>query len=91
MNRNKDALNNLYENLRLVCYQFPNYLSDFDNEYYAKTDLDNKISAAVKEKLKTCLADAFNCTDLVYNIINAESDHEIINFLEDAREGEEIK
>ncbi len=82
MNRNKDALNNLYENLKLVCYQFPNYLSDFENEYYSKTDLDKKVSAAVKEKLKTCLADAFNSTDLVYNIINAETDNEIISYID---------
>ena len=82
MNRNKDALNNLYENLRLVCYQFPNYLSDFENEYYAKTDLDKKISEAVKEKLKTCLADTFNSTELVYNILNSDDDSEILSFIE---------
>jgi len=76
MNRNKDALNNIYENLKLVCYQFPNYLSDFENEYYAKTDLEKKISEAVKEKLKTCLANTLNSTDLVYNILNSEDDGE---------------
>lgn len=82
MNRNKDALNNLYENLRLVCYQFPNYLSDLENEYYAKTDLDKKICEAVKEKLKTCLTDAFNSTELVYNILNSDDDSEILSFIE---------
>ena len=82
MNRNKDALNNLYENLRLVCYQFPNFLSDFQNEYYAKTDLDKKISEAIRVKLKTCLTDTFNSTDLVYNIINAETDNEIIGYID---------
>lgn len=82
MSRNQNALNNLYENLRLVCYQFPNYLSDFENEYYSKTDLDKKISEAVKEKLKTCLTDTFNSTELVYNIINAETDNEVIGYID---------
>jgi len=82
VNRNKDALNNLYENLRLGCYQFPNFLSDFQNEYYAKTDLDKKISEAVKDSLKTCLTDTFNSTDLLYNIINAETDNEIIGYID---------
>jgi len=87
MNRNKDALNNLYENLRLVCYQFPNYLSDFENEYYAKTNLDKKISGAIKETLKTCLADTFNSTELVYNILNSDDDGEILSFIEAEQSG----
>ncbi len=82
MNRNKDALNNLYENLRLVSYQLPNFLSDFENEYYAKTDLDKKISEAVKQKLKTCLADTFNSTELVYNVLNSDDDSEILSLIE---------
>lgn len=82
MNRNKDALNNLYDNLRLVCYQLPNFLSDFENEYYAKTDLDKKISAAVKQKLKTCLADTCNSTELVYNVLNSDDDSEILSLIE---------
>ena len=82
MNRNKDALNNLYENLRLVSYQLPNFLSDFENEYYAKTDLDKKISEAVKQKLKTCLADTFNSTELVYNVLNSDDDSEILILIE---------
>ena len=82
MNRNKDALNNIYENLKLICYQLPNYLSNFENEYYAKTDLEKKISEAVKEKLKTCLANTLNSTDLVYNILNSEDDGEILSFIE---------
>ncbi len=82
MNRNKDALNKLYENLRLVSYQLPNFLSDFENEYYAKTDLDKKISEAVKQKLKTCLADTFNSTELVYNVLNSDDDSEILSLIE---------
>jgi hypothetical protein len=82
MNRNQIALDKLYENLRLVCYQFPNYLSDFENEYYAKTYLDKKISETIKETLKTCLADTFNSTELVYNILNSDDDREILSFIE---------
>jgi len=82
MNRNQISLEKLYENLSLVCYQLPNYLSDFENEYYAKTDLDKKISEAVKDSLKTCLADTFNSTELVYNILNSDDDSEILSFIE---------
>jgi len=86
MNRNRQALEKLYENLRLVCYQLPNFISDFENEYYAKTDLDKKISEAVQESLKTCLSDVFDSADLVYNNLCAEDDAEIITSLEKARE-----
>ncbi len=87
MNRNRQALENLYENMRLVCYQLPNFLADFENEYYAKTDLDKKISEAVQESLKTCLSDVFDSADLVYNILCAEDDAEVITCL--AKVGEE--
>ena len=82
MNRNKDALNNLYETLRLVCLQFPNYITDFDNDFQQKTELDKKISSTIKDSLKTCLDGAFTSTDLLYNIVNAETDNEIISYIE---------
>ena len=83
---NRDALNNLYENLRLICLQFPNYITDFDNDFQQRTELDKKISAAIKDSLKTCLDGAFSSTDLLYNIVNAETDNEIITCLENAKE-----
>ena len=79
---NKDTLNNLYENLRLICLQFPNYITDFDNDFQLKTELDKKISSTIKESLKTCLDAAFTSTDLLYNIVNAETDNEIISYIE---------
>jgi len=82
MDRNQDALEKLYESLQLTCYQFSNYLSDFENEYYARTDLEKKIREAITEKLKTCLADAFNSTEFVYNILNFDVDSEILSFIE---------
>jgi len=79
---NKDVLNNLYESLRLICLQFPNYITDFDNDFQQKTELDKKISSAIKNSLKTCLDGAFTSTDLLYNIVNAETDDEIISYLD---------
>ena len=79
---NQDALNNLYESLRLVCLQFPNYITDFDNDFQSKTEFDKKISAAIKDSLKTCLDGAFTSTDLLYNIVNAETDNEIISYID---------
>ena len=83
---NQDALNNLYESLRLVCLQFPNYITDFENDFQLKTEFDKKISAVIKDSLKTCLDGAFTVTDLLYNIVNAETDNEIITCLENAKE-----
>ena len=74
---NKDALNSLYENMRLVCYQLPNFISDFENEFRNKTDLDGKILDSVKESVKTCMSVAFDSTELIYKLINAENDLEI--------------
>ena len=82
MRTNQDALNNLYENLRLICLQFPNYITDFDNDFQPKTEFDKKISAAIKDSLKTCLDGAFTSTDLLYNIVNAETDNEIISYID---------
>ncbi len=79
---NQDALNNLYENLRLICLQFPNYITDFDNDFQQKTELDKKISAVIKDSLKACLDGAFASTDLLYNIVNAETDNEIISYID---------
>ena len=72
MNRNKQALEKLYENLRLTCYQFPNFLSDIENEYYAKTESDKNIINSVRESLKTCINNSFDTADLLYRILNDE-------------------
>ena len=82
MNRNKDVLNNLYENLRLVCYQLPHFISDFDNEFLIKTEPDKQIFEAISESVKTNLADAYITSELIFNIINAEDDTEILSFIE---------
>ena len=82
MNRNQSALNNLYETLRLVCLQFPNYITDFENDFQPRTELDKKISSAIKESLKTCLDGVFTSTDLLYNIVNAETNNEIISYID---------
>ncbi len=80
--RNEDALNNLYENLRLVCYQLPHFISDFNNEFLINTETDKQINEAIKELLKTNLADAFISSELIFNLINAEDDSEIQSLIE---------
>ncbi len=84
---NKDALNSLYENMRLVCYQLPNFISDFENEFRNKTVLDGKILDSVKESVKTCMSVAFDSTELIYKLVNAEDDLEIQDIIrvEDGR------
>ena len=74
---NTDILNRLYENLRIICYQLPNFLSDFENEFTSKTDLDRKVLDTVKEAVKGCMSVTFDSTELIYNLLNAEDDLEV--------------
>jgi len=72
MDRNRLALEKLYENLRLTCYQFPNFLSDIENEYYAKTDSDKELMNSIKDSLKNCIDSSFNTANLLYSILNED-------------------
>ena len=58
------------------------HITDFDNDFQLKTELDKKIGSAIKESLKNCLDGAFTSTDLLYNIVNAETDNEIISYID---------
>ena len=71
---NKDALDSLYENMRLICYQLPNFLSDFENEFSTKSDQERKILESVKESVKNCMSMTFDSTELIYKLVNAEDD-----------------
>lgn len=86
--RNEDALKNLYENLKLICYQLPHFISDFKNEFLIKTELDKQIFETISESVETNLADSYISSELIFNIINAEDESEVISCLENAREVE---
>jgi len=73
MDRNRLALEKLYENLRLTCYQFPNFLSDIENEFYAKSDSDKKIIQTIRGSLKNCINNAFDTANLLYSILNEDN------------------
>ena len=77
MNRNRHALEKLYENLRLSCYQFPNFLSDVENEFYAKNESDKKIINTIRETLKSCIDNSFDATNLLYTILNDEEEDDL--------------
>ena len=79
---NTKALNNLYESLKLLCYQLPHFMSDFDNEFTKKSETEKLIFNKVQEELKTCMADVFNTADLVFNVTNTEDETELRSLLE---------
>lgn len=79
---NIETLNKLYDSLKLLCYQLPHFMSDFDNEFSKKSETEKAIFYRVQEELKTCIADVFNTADLVYNIINADDETELKSLLE---------
>lgn len=70
---NIETLNKLYESLKLLCYQFPNFISDFEIEFIKKTDDEKFIFNRVQTELKNCLSDLFNTSEIVFNIINSDN------------------
>jgi hypothetical protein len=74
MDRNRLALEKLYSNLRLTCYQFPSFLSDIENDYYVKTESDQKILKSIKDSLKSCIDNSFDSANLLYSILNNENE-----------------
>ncbi len=86
MTRNEDALEKQYSNINLICNQWTHFISDFENDFSTKSKLDKQIIEAIKEMLQTCLADSYISSELIFNVINAEDDAEIITSLEKARE-----
>jgi len=82
MRTNQDVLEKLNSNVNLICNQWTHFISDLENEFSIKSKLDKQTSEAVKESLKTNLADAFISSELIFNIINAEDDSEVISFIE---------
>ncbi len=83
MRTNQDVLEKLNSNVNLICNQWTHFISDFENEFSIKSKLDKQISETVKESMKTCLADSYISSELIFNLINAEDDNEIITFLEE--------
>jgi hypothetical protein len=74
MDRNQLALEKLYENLRLVCYQLPNFLSDIENEFYPKTESDRIIISSIKNSLQKCIDNIFDAANLLCEILNDEDE-----------------
>ena len=74
---NIEALNKLYENLKLLCYQFPNFISDFEIGFVKKSEIEELIFCQVQADLKVCLSDLFNASDLLFNIINSDDETEL--------------
>ncbi len=74
---NIEALNKLYDSLKLLCYQFPNFISDFEIGFTKKSDIEKFIFIKVQTELKFCLSDLFNASDLLFNIINSDDETEL--------------
>jgi hypothetical protein len=80
--QNEDALGRLYESLKLLCYQLPHFISDFDNEFTKKSETEKLVFNKVQEELKSCMADVFNNAELVYNILNSDDEAELRSLVE---------
>ena len=78
---NAETLNKLYQSLKLLCYQLPHFISDFDNEFTKKSETEKLIFNKVQEELKSCMADVFNTAEIVFNIINSDDEEELKDLL----------
>lgn len=74
MDRKRLALEKIFENLRLSCYQFPNFLSDFENEFYPKSESDKKIIKSIRSSVQTCIDNIFDAANLLDQILNEEDE-----------------
>lgn len=75
---NIETLNKLYDSLKLLCYQFPNFISDFEIGFIKKAEIEKFIFSKVQIELKICMEDVFNTSDLVFNIINSDDEAELL-------------
>jgi len=78
---NIETLNKLYESLKLLCYQFPVFISDFDIGFIKKSEIEKLVFNQVQTELKICLSNLFNTSDLIFNIINSDDEGEINSLL----------
>ena len=78
---NIETLNKLYESLKLLCYQFPVFISDFYIGFIKKSEIEKLVFNQVQTELKICLSNLFNTSDLIFNIINSDDEGEINSLL----------
>ena len=78
---NLETLNKLYESLKILCYQFPVFISDFDIDFIKKSEIEKLVFNQVQTELKICLSNLFNTSDLIFNIINSDDEGEINSLL----------
>jgi hypothetical protein len=79
---NIDTLNKLYDSLKLLCYQFPVFISDFDIGFIKKSETEKLVFDRVHTKLKNCMTDVFYTSEIVFNIINSDDETELNSLLE---------
>ena len=78
---NLETLNKLYESLKLLCYQFPIFISDFDIGFIKKSESDQLVFNKVQSELKNCMLDIFNTSDMLFNIISSDDETELNTLL----------
>jgi len=67
--------------LKILCYQFPVFISDFDIDFIKKSEIEKLVFNQVQTELKICLSNLFNTSDLIFNIINSDDEGEINSLL----------
>jgi len=78
---NIETLNKLYESLKLLCYQFPVFISEFDIGFIKKSESDQLVFNKVQSELKNCMLDIFNTSDMLFNIISSDDETELNTLL----------
>ena len=77
----REILKRTYDDVKLLLNDATLLLSNFNNEFRPKSEIEKQISERVSEFIKTIIADSLNTANLVGEILNAADDEIELKYL----------
>jgi hypothetical protein len=88
---NDPAIDKLYETCRYHLFQIEHARADFRNEFRIKSNINKDISFEIEEEFKTMTADVYALAELLFNIINEETEENLIQIIRDRENNKDNK
>jgi hypothetical protein len=85
------AIEKTYDKCRYLLFQIEDYRTDFRNEFRAKNNIDQDICSEVEEEIRTITADIYTLSELLFNILNEETEENLIQIIRDRKNNKDIK
>jgi len=83
----KEALLNAYDRVKLLVQDATFLLSNFQNDYRPKSEIEKEIREKISEEIKTIIADSLNTANFIGEVFNADDDEiELQYFLKEELE-----